>query len=427
MATYLRRMHHISLHVSNVDKITNDFISKFKFHLIATRLTDRSRQLAFRTGSAVFVLNERGTNQSAASTSNGNPAVVADTLSETQNRDQPAGCLYDISPHYPVDTACNVCFEVEDVHGSFHALQRMGCSFLVPPTTVHDRQGQVIYAVLKSIVGNVCHTLIDKTKYMGSFLPGFNIVDKDHSTSGDDCLVTHVDHIALACPIGICQQVMRWYEQIFGFQRFFIHRNDNVDDGFVINQSGKGLRLAAMEYLKSSETGLALPCKDKHEPDCKFVVVESLPGEGRNQVDTFLEEHGAAGIQHIALHTSDILSTTHRMTDAGVRFFLHPAAYYAKREKLQEIVDAGYDPQKMYKFGILLDTDMEEDLLTSQARKYLLQVFTKPIFEEDTLFLELIERRGATGFGDGNIRALWACVQMYMDGENRKDAPKTAQ
>lgn len=42
-------------------------------------------------------------------------------------------------------------------------------------------------------------------------------------------------------------------------------------------------------------------------------------------------------------------------------------------------------------------------------------MFTKPIFSEDTLFLELIERRGATGFGEGNIRALWRSVQSYME------------
>lgn len=47
--------------------------------------------------------------------------------------------------------------------------------------------------------------------------------------------------------------------------------------------------------------------------------------------------------------------------------------------------------------------------------RYLLQVFTKPIFAEDTFFLELIERRGATGFGEGNIRALWRSVQAHME------------
>lgn len=44
-------------------------------------------------------------------------------------------------------------------------------------------------------------------------------------------------------------------------------------------------------------------------------------------------------------------------------------------------------------------------------------MFTKPIFAEDTFFLELIERRGATGFGEGNIRALWRSVQAHMENE----------
>ena len=44
-------------------------------------------------------------------------------------------------------------------------------------------------------------------------------------------------------------------------------------------------------------------------------------------------------------------------------------------------------------------------------------MFTKPIFAEDTFFLELIERRGATGFGEGNIRALWRSVQAHMEKE----------
>ncbi|XP_061911332.1 4-hydroxyphenylpyruvate dioxygenase-like protein [Entelurus aequoreus] len=420
MAAYLRRMHHISLHVSNVDKIANDFVSKFKFHLFATRLTDRSRQLAFRTGSAVFVVSERGRNHRTAPSLTGEPA-------DTHSRKPPAGCLYDVSPHYPVDTVCNVCFEVEDVQGSFDALRRRGCSFLVPPTTVRDRQGQVTYAVLKSILGNVCHTLLDKTKYDGSFLPGFDLVDEDPSATGDVCPVTHVDHVAMVSPIGTSQQVLNWYEHVLGFQRFFVHSEDDVDGGLVVNQNGKGLRLAAMELLKSSETGIVLPSRRKHQPDCKFVIAESLPNQGRNQLDTFLEEHGAAGIQHIALHTSDILSATRMMADAGVPFYLNPAAYYSQGEKLLEILDAGCDPQKLAQNGILLDTDQGQDLLASQTRRYLLQVFTKPLFEEDTFFMELIERRGASGFGDGNIKALWACVQTYMDAENRKEAPKTPQ
>ena len=43
-----------------------------------------------------------------------------------------------------------------------------------------------------------------------------------------------------------------------------------------------------------------------------------------------------------------------------------------------------------------------------------MQIFTKSIFNNDTFFLELIERRGATGFGAGNIRALWKIVQNQL-------------
>lgn len=57
--------------------------------------------------------------------------------------------------------------------------------------------------------------------------------------------------------------------------------------------------------------------------------------------------------------------------------------------------------------------------------RYLLQVFTKPIFAEDTFFLELIERRGATGFGEGNIKALWRSVQAYMENELGKETCET--
>lgn len=61
-------------------------------------------------------------------------------------------------------------------------------------------------------------------------------------------------------------------------------------------------------------------------------------------------------------------------------------------------------------------------------------MFTKPIFAEDTFFLELIERRGATGFGEGNIRALWRSVQAHMENggldsneEGSSETKQTAQ
>lgn len=56
--------------------------------------------------------------------------------------------------------------------------------------------------------------------------------------------------------------------------------DEDVDEGFVINQEGIGLRLTAMEYWKCSEVGISLPSVHKKEPDCKFVIAESLPEQG---------------------------------------------------------------------------------------------------------------------------------------------------
>ncbi|XP_028287212.1 4-hydroxyphenylpyruvate dioxygenase-like protein isoform X2 [Parambassis ranga] len=409
MAVFLSRLHHVSLHVSNAEKIANDLVTKFKFNLFASRLTDRSRQLAFRKGAAVFVVNEKRSS---------------------------VGLNERLLPQHPVDTVSNVCFEVDDVERSFKVLRHLGCSFLVPPTTAEDENGAVTYSVVRSVVGNVCHTLIDKTKYEGTFLPGFVVTDKDWSTKEDmSCPVTHFDHITYACPRETTHQVMRWYEKLFGFQRFFIDSNEDVDEGFVINQEGIGLRLTAMEYWKCSKAGISLPFLGKKESDCKFVIAESLPEQGKNQVDTFLEQHGAPGIQHIGLYTKDIVSTAHAMAVSGVQFFSPPPAYYTEVGKQQEIEEAGHNPQMLAQHGILLDTDLHQDpsslSTSSQNRRYLLQVFTQPLFTEDTFFLELIERRGATGFGEGNIRALWRSVQAYMENETRvsqeEGSQKTAQ
>lgn len=39
-----------------------------------------------------------------------------------------------------------------------------------------------------------------------------------------------------------------------------------------------------MEYWKCSEVGIALPFAQKKEPDCKFVIAESLPEQGTRGV-----------------------------------------------------------------------------------------------------------------------------------------------
>jgi len=69
---------------------------------------------------------------------------------------------------------------------------------------------------------------------------------------------------------------------------------------------------------------------------------------------------------------------------------------------------AGENLSELAELGILLDNESQF------GQKILLQIFTKSIFNNDTFFLELIERRGAVGFGAGNIRTLWKIVQEKL-------------
>ncbi|KAI4880869.1 hypothetical protein NFI96_017859 [Prochilodus magdalenae] len=479
MAARVSRLHHVSLHVSNAVQVARTLASRFQFAAVGARVTAESRQLALRKGAAVFVVNERRED--------------GRDLHDFRN-----GYLYDVRPRYAVDSACNVCFEVEDVADSCARLRDRGCDVIVPPTEVGDPDGggSVTYSIVKSIVGNVCHTLLDRSRYEGGFLPGFrrveDVTDSDPD-AGSRCPVTHFDHVTFACPRRSTGEVMRWYEENFGFQRFFISSNEDVEEGYVLNQDGIGLRLTAMEYWKCSEAGLNIPFKHQTEPDCKFVVAESLPEQGRNQVDSFLQQHGGPGIQHIGLFTKNIVSTAQTMAKDGVEFVCPPPAYYTEVRftmcdsnlasylnfpfhlkwcqsgngkfsyanfsfirvevigvalrfqplylrppvlsgvsepygrvrmvgKQHEILEAGHDPEELKQHGILLDTDLRDhgDRSGPPSGRYLLQVFTKPIFSKDTFFLELIERRGATGFGEGNIRALWRSIQFHMDSEERE-------
>lgn len=76
-----------------------------------------------------------------------------------------------------------------------------------------------------------------------------------------------------------------WLDEYILYVVVLISKED-VDEGYVINQDGIGLRLTAMEYWKCSELGIILPFVDKKEPDCKFVIAESLPKQGESKYFT---------------------------------------------------------------------------------------------------------------------------------------------
>ncbi len=58
---------------------------------------------------------------------------------------------------------------------------------------------------------------------------------------------------------------------------------------------------------------------------------------------------------------------------------------------------------KLKELGILVDNDDEG---------YLLQLFTTPVQDRPTLFIEIIQRKGSRGFGQGNFQSLFESIEL---------------
>lgn len=362
MAASARHLCHIAFHVPSGQSLARDLQRFFGFQPLAAREADGWRQLALRSGHAVFLVNEgMGT------------------------RDP----LYGLNPRYAVSSANNLCFEVADVGSAARALEPRGCRVLVPPVSVRDVHGAATYTVVSSPAGNLSLTLLDRADYRGPYLPGFQLLP---SATGP-AWISHVDHLTLACTPGSSPTLMRWFHDCLGFHHLPLSPGEDPELGFEVaaGSRGGGLRLTALQPPPSS----AIPT---------LVLVESLQGaaSGQDQVEKFLAQHGGPGLQHVALYTSNIIEATERVVLSGGQILTPPEAYYQQPGKESQILAAGHEPSKLARQGILLD---------GEKGKFLLQVFTKSLFAEDTFFLELIQRQGATGFGQGNIRALWQSVE----------------
>jgi 4-hydroxyphenylpyruvate dioxygenase len=132
----------------------------------------------------------------------------------------------------------------------------------------------------------------------------------------------------------------------------------------------------------------------------KFPLNEPAEGKRKSQIDEYLEYYGGAGAQHIAVATRDIVRTVEQLRERGIEFLRTPETYYDDvPERIGEIAE---DIEDLKRLGILVDRDDEG---------YLLQIFTKPIGDRPTVFLEVIERHGAKGFGDGNFKALFEAIE----------------
>ena len=98
-------------------------------------------------------------------------------------------------------------------------------------------------------------------------------------------------------------------------------------------------------------------------------------------------------MQHIALGTSDIVRAISSLRGRGVRFLEANDEYFHDVRSRLNFLDVPWGD--IEELGILVDNESDG---------HLLQLFTEPITDRPTVFIEIIQRGGATGFRRGQLQ-----------------------
>jgi len=136
----------------------------------------------------------------------------------------------------------------------------------------------------------------------------------------------------------------------------------------------------------------------------KMPINEPAPGKRKSQIQEYVDYHAGAGVQHIALNTSNIIPQIEAMKARGVDFLEVPKSYYDNLRKAIPTMSITIkeDIDLLEKYRILIDYD---------DKGYLLQIFTKPVEDRPTLFFEFIQRNNHQGFGAGNFKSLFKAIE----------------
>lgn len=260
----------------------------------------------------------------------------------------------------------DVAFAIEDVEAAIAHAQNHGATIL---QSVGERQIGNISRKCGKIAawGGLTHTLIEK-------------ISTDRPVNSSHNFITAIDHIVLNVAVGELKAAVTWYEKILDLQ---------PRQAFKIETDRSALH---SQVMVSRDGNVQLPINE--------------PASSNSQIQEFLNFNRGAGIQHIALQTQNIVSAIAQFRHRGLPLLSVPLTYYSQLQQRQPVPLSPTELEAIAQQEILVDWQKDHQ------QGVLLQIFTQPIFEQPTFFLEFIERRfQAQGFGEGNFRALFEAIE----------------
>ncbi|MEM1043356.1 MAG: 4-hydroxyphenylpyruvate dioxygenase [Bacteroidota bacterium] len=283
--------------------------------------------------------------------------------------------------HRHGDGVRDIALWVGDARAAFEEVTKRGAVPVREPEVLEDEHGEIVVAAMGTY-GDTIHTFVERTNYSGLFMPGFEAwTNADWSTTPVG--LKYVDHCVGNVHLGDMNRYVKYYEDTMGFRNILVFTDSDIQT----------------EY-----SSLMSKVMSNGNERIKFPINEPAEGKRKSQIDEYLEFYDGAGVQHVALATDDILSTVSKLRSRGVQFLTVPTTYY---DVLQDRVGKIDEPvDELAKLGILVDRDLDG---------YLLQIFTKPVEDRPTVFYEIIQRKGARTFGEGNFKALFEAIEREQE------------
>jgi 4-hydroxyphenylpyruvate dioxygenase len=280
------------------------------------------------------------------------------------------------------DGVADIALEVPDVDKCVRHARAAGARIIDEPHDESDADGTVRLAVIAAY-GDTVHTLVDRSRYRGGYLPGYA-----RRASAAACaapVFMALDHVVGNVERGAMDRWAQFYRRVMGFTNMAEFVGDDIATRYS----------ALMSKVVASG-----------DRRVKFPLNEPADGPRRSQVDEYLEFYGGPGVQHLALATPDICAAVDLLRARGVEFLATPSSYYTDPELRARTGAVRVPAAELRSRGILVDRDDDG---------YLLQIFTKPAGDRPTVFFELIERHGSSGFGKGNFRALFEAIEREQE------------
>ncbi|HEX5944809.1 MAG TPA: 4-hydroxyphenylpyruvate dioxygenase [Acidimicrobiales bacterium] len=310
---------------------------------------------------------------------------VSHVLQQGRIRFMVTGALTPDSPiadHVKVhgDGVRDICFLVDDAEVAYDAALARGALPERPPGIDSDEHGVVHHSAIRTY-GETVHTFLDRSAYAGEFAPGFGppVLPATH---GPDVGLDRFDHVVGNVEKGHLDTWVDYYQHVLGFDPLVHFGDDQISTEYS----------ALMSTVVWNHDKVVLP------------INEPADGRRKSQIEEYLDYYHSPGVQHMALHTRDIVGAVRALRARGVRFLAVPPEYYDDARARMAGIDLPWEA--LAELGIMVDRDQDG---------HLLQIFTEMLCDRPTVFFEIIERAGATGFGAGNFKALFEAIERAQD------------